>query len=218
MAFRAFCDARIKWLNVEINTYVKWRGVTASSLFDRPNPLDDLSVSHRLTFTNSSFDDNNVVWSVFQNEGDESSMNLIGLVPTIFRVDERISNRIVPLTDVENLSEGFLENFTIATYLICEHPDFTRIRTRGVTAIFTKKDTISIDLTGAVGYQTNLIIYKCHEFEGNIQAAQITVFVEELVHHFWDLSDEEETKRIVVQALKKEYPNARYANGHFEWS
>lgn len=115
-----------------------------------------------------------------------------------------LSSRIEVFSTKE-LSEDIITSLMFSTLYITQHHEFDNIRNRMVSLIFTDSSEISFQLSDEngdyMGLNANLILYKLPHIEGKSQTEQMIIITEELVHHFWDLSDELRTKSIVCDII-----------------
>ncbi|MFC0235482.1 hypothetical protein [Fictibacillus phosphorivorans] len=141
-------------------------------------------------------------------------MELVGQLQDVgFRADNRISPYITAYSTVE-ISHRDLELFLHATHLVASHPNFETCRKKRLNCVFsnTHQFTFSMD-DHEVGTQAAFAFYDYVKLQAYNEVNKVIVFVEEMVHFFWDIEDEIETKRIVCEIIpeaKYDYERDRY--------
>jgi hypothetical protein len=77
-----------------------------------------------------------------------------------------------------------------------------------VNIIYTDRDEITYTLeTGDLGNHVSLVIYQTTKMQRYNELQQLVIAVEELAHHFWNISDELEVKHKVTEIINLEFPS-----------
>jgi len=116
---------------------------------------------------------------------------------------------LMNLIDFKNsveLTDSDKKIFCDATLLLAEHKEFADLKKRVVIFIFADKSFTLTFNENQYGSQGNYAAINYPKWVQLDTKTKLICITEELVHHFWNISDEIETSRIVCEIV----PNLSY--------
>lgn len=143
-------------------------------------------------------------------------MKIKGLKPTLVPSVPTFFQDKLEFRTTTNLSEYDAKLFVYALMKLEEQIIEEKLSLDGIPkafAIFTDNGELSFELTqGVLGLNVHLITYAIKRWdEYNLtEVGKVAVFLEELCHWIWNISDEVKVKYKVFEVLERIYPNIKF--------
>lgn len=121
-----------------------------------------------------------------------------------YRINPKLIGKIQMVSNVD-LNHEDLEILLEVSNLLDSHPDFKNQRTRLLILIFVGSGSVTLDFDTnplQIGSQASYAFINVDEYRKYNYIRRVVVVLEEMVHHFWDESDEIEASRIVCEMLE----------------
>lgn len=116
-------------------------------------------------------------------------------------------HRLINVFTSKTLTPSIEESFSRVSHLIGNSPGFTELKKSNVNIIFTDQTDLRFDISNfgdgqaKEGFWTKIIVYNLSRLTEVPPFHQQVIIAEELVHHFWNESDERTVKKVVADIL-----------------
>lgn len=133
-------------------------------------------------------------------------------------IPELLASKIQIRTTCEYTDrEAFLFTIALAGVAMClEKEGLKKEDLRNVVVLFTNEGSFEYNLedSEAIGYKICLIVYSVygwrHPKYGGDEEVILMTYLEELIHHFWQIDDEVVVKEKVTQVMNAIFPTKNY--------